>query len=123
VGELVARGVAAEIVAIVEHQNTRGRHRTTIIPRCGEPADAAANHDEIVALLDRRIAGVKIDAVARECMRDLERAVMLAPHTGERRRIVRRSRGQLRGRRQPGRNRQGYAVEKIATGNAVHGAR
>jgi hypothetical protein len=64
--------MAAEIVAIVEHENSRGPGSSAIIPRRRKPADAAADHDQIVAFLNPCIVGVKIHAVARERMRDLE---------------------------------------------------
>ena len=79
----------------------RGAGGPAIIPRRRKPADAAADHDEIVAFVDRGVVGVKIHAAARERMRDLESAIMLAAQTGERRRIARRRRRQLLGRRQP----------------------
>jgi hypothetical protein len=60
VGELVALGVTAEVITIVEHENACvGPDGTAIIPRRRKPADAAANHDQIIALIDRRLVGVE----------------------------------------------------------------
>jgi hypothetical protein len=59
VGELIALGVATEVITIVEHENAYvGPGGTAIIPRRRKPADASANHSQIVALVDRRIVGV-----------------------------------------------------------------
>jgi len=114
--------MAAKIVAIVEDENARiGPGGAAVEPGGCEPADAAADHDEIVALLDRRVVGVKVHAGARQRMGYLEGARMLAAQTGECRRMARRGRRRLRARRQPGRNRQGHAVEKVATGYSEHG--
>ena len=120
-GELVALGVSAEVVTIVEHENACARRRgTAIIPRCRQPADAAADHDQIVTLVGRCLVGAEIHATARERMRDLERTIMLAAEPDEGRRIARWCCRQLLSWRQAGRSRQGHAVEKVATGNAVH---
>src|SRR6516165_7074197 len=47
---------------------------------------------------------------------------MLPAQAGQRRGVARRIRGDLRGGAQPGRNCQGRAIEKIATGNLAHDA-
>src|SRR5262249_30800515 len=52
--ELVALGVAAEIVVVIENEDTRKRISLAIEPRRGEAADAAADHDQVVILLDRQ---------------------------------------------------------------------
>src|SRR5579863_6560963 len=50
-GELVALGVAAEVVVIVEDQDARpGAGVLAIVMRRGQAADAAAHDDEIVLL-------------------------------------------------------------------------
>jgi hypothetical protein len=83
VGELVALGVTAEVITIVEHENPRvGPGGTAIIPCRRKPADAAANHNQIVALVDRRVVGVEVHLAARKRMRGLERAIMLAAEPG-----------------------------------------
>ena len=52
--ELVAPGMAAEIVVVVEHEDARRRPGGAAVEPGGrEPADARADHDEVVALLDR----------------------------------------------------------------------
>ena len=111
-GELVAPGMAAEIVAIIEHQDPRAGDGAAIKPGRCEPADAAADHDEVVVFVNAGIAGMEIDPAPGQSVRDRESAVNLAAQPGERRRIERRRR-ELRGRRQPGADRQGHAVEKI----------
>ena len=53
--ELVALGVAAEIIVVVEHEDARGRPGGAAIEPGGrQSADAGANDDEVVALLDRQ---------------------------------------------------------------------
>ena len=115
--EFVALGVAAEIVVIVEDQDSGGRHGAPVEPCCRKPADAAANHDEIIAFLDRQAVDRKLAAFAGERMRDLERALVLSAHPRRRRRVASRLRRELRRRRQPGSNRQSRAVEKITPGD------
>ena len=92
---------------------------TPIEPRRRQPADAAADHDEVVAFLDRHGVDGEGRAIAH-VMSDLERAGMLPAQAGQRRRIAQRLRRDLRRRRQAGRDRQRRAVEKIATGNVAH---
>jgi hypothetical protein len=55
-------------------------------------------------------------------MRDIERSRMMAPHAGEGGRIMRRLRRELRGRRQPGRDRQRYPIEEVAASDCVRHA-
>ncbi len=52
--ELVPLGVAAEIVVIVEDQDAGGRPGAPVEPRRRKPADAAADHDEVVGFVDRQ---------------------------------------------------------------------
>ena len=88
-GELVALGVAAEIVVVVEDEDAGGGPGGAAIEPGGrQPADAAADHDQIVAFLDRRAVERKALAVARLRVRGLERAGVLAAQAGERRRIA-----------------------------------
>jgi hypothetical protein len=120
-GEFVALGVAAEIVVIVENENAGLRtDRATIEPCRGEAADAAADHDQIVSLFAWRIVDAEAPALAREGMRDFERAGMLAAQASQRRRILRRRGGDLIGRRQSGGDRQGGTAEKIAARDGWH---
>ena len=67
--ELVALGVAAEIVVVVEHEDARRRPGGAAIePGGGEPADAAAHDHEIVALLDRqRVEAKRMPSRACAC--------------------------------------------------------
>ena len=101
--ELVALGMAAEIVVIVEDEDARGRAGAAIEPGRCQPADAAADHDQVVALLDRQPVEGETPACARQRVRDLERAVVLAAQSGERGRIAHRRRHDLRRDLLPGR--------------------
>src|SRR5207253_2543063 len=77
--ELVALGVAAEIVVVVEDEDARVvPGRAAVEPGRGEPADAAADNDEIVALLDRQVFDRIAPAVAAHRMRHFERAGVLS---------------------------------------------
>src|SRR5262249_12305879 len=99
--ELVAFGVAAEIIGVVEHQNARRRPcRATIEPSGRQPADPAADHDEVVALLERQSIEGEPRARARLRVRGLERAWVLAPQAGQCRRIALRRGRDLRRRRE-----------------------
>ena len=80
--------MTAEIIVIVENKDAGARtERAAIEQCCGEPADAAADHHQIVTVFDRRIVDAEAHAFARESMRHFERAGMLAAHAGQRRRI------------------------------------
>ena len=116
-GELVALGVAAEIVVIVENQDAGGRLGAAVEPRRRKPADAAADHDEVVGLLDRQAIDRKFAPFSCERMGGLERAFVLAAQPRQRGRVACRLRRELRRRRQAGRDRQSCAVEKIAPGD------
>ncbi len=71
--ELVTLGMAAEIVVIVENENAALRpDRAAIKPRGRKPADAAANHDQIIALFGCGIVDAEAPAFTRQGMRDLE---------------------------------------------------
>ncbi len=72
-GELVAPGVTAEIVVVVEDEDARGRPGGAAVEPGGrQPADAAADDDEVVALLDRQPVDGKPAAVARLRVSGLE---------------------------------------------------
>ena len=116
--ELVALGVPAEIVVIVEDQDARLRSPCTAIkPGGGKPADPATDHDEIVLLLGRHIAHLKARAVAHEGMRRLERTGMLSAQPAQQRRVAAGLCGNLRGRRKPRGDAQCCAVDEIAPGD------
>ncbi|MCZ7641810.1 MAG: hypothetical protein M5U33_02365 [Pseudorhodoplanes sp.] len=86
-GEFIALGVAAEIVMIVEDEDARLRMALAVEIGRRKPADAAADHDKVVALLHRkRIESGKI-AVAQR-MGGLERAVVMAAQASQRGRIA-----------------------------------
>ena len=89
--ELVARGVTAEVVVVVEEQDTRVVARLLAEEvRRGEPADAAAHHDQIIRLT--RVsdgAGLLPKRAVPQRVRQLPRAVVAAAHAREGRRIVR----------------------------------
>src|SRR5262249_2341399 len=114
-----ALGMAAEIVVIVENEDARRRLGAPIEPGCRQPADAAADHEEVVALLDRQPLERKSPA-GGQLMGDLERAGMLAAHARERRRIARALGPDLRHRGEPGGDGERDAVEKITGRNVGH---
>ena len=117
--KFVALGMAAEIVVIVEDEDARRRVGAAVEPGRRQPADPAADHHEVVALLDRQPAEGERPAVA-QLVADLERAGMMAAHPGERRRIARRLRHDLRHGRKPGRDRERNAIEKITARDVGH---
>jgi hypothetical protein len=113
--------VPAEIVVIVEDEDARIlAARAAVEPRGGEPADPAADHDEIVLFLRRQALDRKRRAVAGEGVRRLERSGVLAAQPVQQRRIARRLCGNLRGRREPGGDVQRHAVDEIAPGDGSH---
>ena len=89
VAEFIAFGVSAEIVVIVEDQDARiaaGALQEVI--RRAQAADAAAGDHQIVGLVGVRHRGqIHVAAVAK-LMRHFKRSGMVAPHSGQRRRIV-----------------------------------
>src|SRR5262249_13123644 len=74
--EFVARGMATEVIAVVENQDSRVRARVPIEPRRREPAEPAADHDEIIGLLDGEAIERKARAIA-QVMGGLEGTGML----------------------------------------------
>ncbi len=86
--ELVALGVAAEVVMIVEHQNARVRARG--LPkeiRGSEPADAAADHDQVIhfTVFDDTL---RPHAAVAELVGDFPGAVVRSSQSGQCGRIV-----------------------------------
>jgi hypothetical protein len=113
--------VTAEIVVVVEDENSRGRPGGAAIEPSGrKPADAAPHDDEVVALLGRQPVDGKALAIARLRVRGFERAFVLAAQPGQRGRIAPRLGGDLRRRRQSCGDGQRRAVEKVATGDVGH---
>ena len=102
VGELVALGVTAEVVVVVEDQDPRGRAgRLTVEERRRQAAQPGADDDQVVDLAGIGGAGdLPGAAVARQRVRGLERPDVAAAQAGERGRIVgvRRHRTGLRRR-------------------------
>ncbi len=77
--ELVALGVAAEVVVVLQHQDAGVGLGLAPEVRCGQAADPAADHHQIVGLVVlHRLAGVEL-AVAQGVGR-LERPRMAAAH-------------------------------------------
>ena len=82
--------MAAEIVAIVENEDARlFADGAAIKIGGGEPADAASDHDEIVARFGTGLVDAETLALTRKRMRRFERARMLAAQAGERGGITR----------------------------------
>ena len=118
VRELVALGVAAEIVVVVEDEDARRWSGGATVEEGGsQPADAGADDDEIVSLLDRQPLDGEALAFERLRVRDLERARVLAAQSDERRRIALGLGCNLRRRREACGDGQGYSVEKVAARN------
>ena len=118
--ELVALGMAAEVIMIVEHENARLRIGAPIEERRRKAADAAAHHDQIVALLGLQSAGRIMRRREHERMRGFECADVLPAQPGQRRGVAGGLRGNLHRGREPGRDRERGAVEEIAAGNLAH---
>src|SRR5262249_21139052 len=118
--ELIALGVAAKVVVVIENEDARAAAKALPVEPGGrEPADAAADHHEIVALLDRQPVERERLAIA-QIVADLERARMLPAQAGEGRRIAQRLRGELVGRGESGCHGQGEAVEEVAAADTGH---
>ena len=86
--ELVALGVAAEIVVIVEDEDARARARRAIELRRRQPADAAAHDHQVVAFAGAATARLRPEIAVAQAMRVLEDAGVAAAQAGEGRRIV-----------------------------------
>src|SRR5262245_38381396 len=89
--ELIARRVTTEVIVVVEEQDTRVVARLLAEEiRSGEPADAAAHHDQIIRLTRvRNGTGLLPERAVPQCVCQLPRAVVTAAHAGEGRRIIR----------------------------------
>ena len=85
--ELVALGVAAEVVVIVEYQHAAARRAGAEEMRGCQSADAGADDDEV-----ERLAGLGDRSVERtriaQCVRCFERARVTAAHAETLRRVV-----------------------------------
>ena len=135
--ELVALGVAAYVVVIVENENARIRLPGAIKMCSREPADAAAYDDQIIVFAGRcDRPGARPETGLAQRMRGLEAARMAATQPSQRRRIIaggilcrgflRRRRSGERGRNHAARRSpdgERYAIQKISSRDAfVHGA-
>src|SRR5690606_32029867 len=78
-GEFVALGVTAEIVVIIEDQDAGIRLLHSVEIGRRKPADAGADHDEVILLLEGKRREGRGVAVAQG-MRGLVGAVMLTAH-------------------------------------------
>jgi hypothetical protein len=112
--------VAAEIIVVIEHKDARLRPGAAIEMGGREPADAAADHDQVVALLRLEPTGRVMDWRTRHRMRGLEAAGVLSPRARECRRIAGGLCRNLHRGRESGRNRQRQAIEEIAAGHLAH---
>ena len=80
--ELVALGVPAEVVVIIENENTRlCAHAFSEEVRGGEPADAAPDDDQVIGFA--RVRGVFPRSAVFHLMRRLPRPVVRASHPGK----------------------------------------
>ncbi len=87
--EFIALGVTADIVVVVEDQNARGLVSGAVEVRRREPADAAADDDQIVILAGRGDrAGLRPEVGVAQRVGGLETARMIAAQSGQRRRII-----------------------------------
>src|SRR5450755_2935766 len=109
----------AEIVMVVEDQDARrGAVRFAIEPCSRQPADAAANHDQIEALVDCEARSVERLAFATDLMGNLERTGMASSQASQRRRIIAIGlSAQLSERTHSGGDRERRAVQKVAPGD------
>ena len=85
-GELVALGVPAEVVVVVEDQDRRVRHPLPVEPRRGEPADARSDDHQIHVVGGCDPLGIEPPAIA-DGMRRLERSDVAATETRPARRV------------------------------------
>ena len=86
--ELVALGMAAEIIVVVQDQHARLRPRRAIEMRRRQAADAAADHDQLVARrLVRRLVGGGPERAVPQAVRGFERAGMAAAQAVQKGRV------------------------------------
>ncbi len=86
--KLVAFGVPAEVVVVLEDQDAGIRPEALpVVIRSRQPADATADDNEVVGLVKvgRRGEGL---AVEHQCMCYLESSSMRSAHPGANRRVV-----------------------------------
>src|SRR4029077_20630603 len=84
--ELVALGVTAKIIVVVEHEDTSLLTRAlTVKVRSRQPADSASHDHQVVGFpgLGGRSFGIPLLSVA-EAMSVGESAVVIPPHPGQR---------------------------------------
>src|SRR5262249_48473195 len=87
--ELVALGMTAEIIVVLENEDARIRIRFAIEIRRGKAADASADDDQIKLLpCFDRFSGVLPEVPVAHAVSDLERTDVASAQPGQRRRIV-----------------------------------
>ena len=107
--ELVALGVAAEVVVVVEQEDAGLWRRLAVEPGGGESAHAGAHDHQIVDRLGGVDDGAPLGlAVEREGVRGFERPAMAAAQAGER--------GWVGARRHRCRGRGGGQAPSVARG-------
>jgi hypothetical protein len=88
--KLVALGVAAEIVVVIQHENPGlWAMRFTKVVRRGEAADPAPYHDKVIALPGTYLGSGKGLSVSTP-VRRFERARVASSHSGKSRRVIAR---------------------------------
>ena len=121
--ELVALGVPAEVIVIVEHQNPRLRADALAMEQGRrQPRDAAADDHQIIGLVGQRGRPGPGRSVPGQPVGHLERPGMAAAHAGKRRRIrcpfSTAERQQFpRGKRQACRYAKRNAINEITAGD------
>ena len=133
--ELVALGVAAEVVVVLQHQDARVRTRLAPEVRCRQAADPPAHHHQVVGLAGV-LKTVRVQVAIAQGMGGLEAPRMAAAHPGAGRRIIarrilvarllaRRFGGPGEGVAGPAESRrradaEGHAVQEIAAVDPAH---
>ena len=129
VAELVALGVPAEVVVVIENQDFRASTDVTKkVVRGGQPTQTAAHDHQVVGFIQAgRARQIHLASIAK-LMSDFERSRMTPAHANARRRVIvwRALRRELllgcsqQLRRQRGTdNAQSHAVQEIAASDAL----
>ncbi|MCY1451185.1 hypothetical protein D9M71_680400 [compost metagenome] len=120
--ELIALGMAAEVVVVLEDQNLRSRVFLAVEERCRQAADAAADHHQVVLFADRQGVGDEGFFLPAHLVRNVESAGVTAAQTGQGRWVVAPAGGSLKQlqRGQARCNADGDSVDEVASGD-FHG--
>ncbi|MNN37053.1 hypothetical protein D3C81_1509800 [compost metagenome] len=120
--ELVALGVAAEVVVVLDDQDARLRMLLAVEPGGRQPADAAADHHQVVLFLHLQAGGVECLLLPAHLVRHLEGARVAAAQAGEGGRVVTPAGSGTENlhRRKAGGDGESDAVEEVAAGDG-HG--